>query len=351
MAKNMQAVAKTKPGPGLELIEAPIPQPKANEILVKVKACSLCGTNVHIYDWHPPWDVRFKDFPRIEGHELGGEIIEKGNDVQGFEIGDLVGADSHIACWHCHQCLIGKAHICANLKFFGIDVDGSFAEYMVLPAANAWKTPKSFPPEYAALQESIGNSVYTIHTQAEYIIGKNVTIFGTGPTGLFATGLAKLAGAAKIIVIAGTEEHKGIAKKMGADVIIDRHKEDVVKRIMDETNGHGSDVLLEMSGAQEAIEQGFKSLRQGGNAALLGLPSKPVTIDWSKLLVLKDARIRGIYGREMFKTWEITTGLLNSKKLDISPVITHRYKLSEFANAYETMKSGKCGKVVMFPGK
>ncbi len=349
MAEKMQAVAKTKPGKGLELIEAPVPKPKEDELLLKIKACSLCGTDVHIYNWDSPWDTRFKEFPRILGHELCGEVLEVGKHAKGFEAGDFVAAESHIACGTCYQCLVGKAHICANLKFFGVHVDGSFAEYMVMPAVNAWKTPKSFPPEIATLQESLGNSVYTVHTQAKEIFGKYVTIFGGGPTGQFAVALAKLAGAAKIMMITGTEEHQAIAKKMGADVIVDRHKEDIVKRILEETNNQGADVMLEMSGSGEAIEQGFQSLRQGGSVALLGLPSKPITLDWSRYQVLKDANVKGIYGREMFRTWEITSNLLKSGKLDIRPVITHKYKLSEFAKAFETMQSGKCGKVIMYP--
>ena len=203
------------------------------------------------------------------------------------------------------------------------------------------------PPEIATLQESLGNSVYTVYSGE--IVGKNVVIFGPGPTGLFATGLCRVAGAAKIMIVGGSRIHLDIAKKMGADVIINRHEDDVIKRILEETDGLGSDVLLEMSGSPVAIEQGFKSLRSGGNVVALGLPSGQVNLDWSNDIVLKLANIQGISGREMFSTWHTMSRILSSGKLDISPIITHKFKLEEIDKAMEAAKSREAGKIILYP--
>jgi threonine 3-dehydrogenase len=237
-------------------------------------------------------------------------------------------------------------HICENVKFFSIDVNGFFAPYAVMPATNAWKNPASLKPEIATLKESMGNSVYTV-SEAR-VKGKNVVIFGLGPTGLFATGIAKAMGAEKVIVVGGTDLHRRIAKKVGADTVVNRHEEDAIKRIKEETNDKGPDAVLEMSGAVSAIQQSVDVVRPTGIVCLLGLPTQEVALDVSKKIVLKDITFRGIYGRKMWDTWKITSDLLDNKKLDITPIITHKLKLSEFEKGIEVMKKGECGKVVMF---
>lgn len=257
----MKAVRKLKPSPGLDLTKIDIPNIGPNDVLVKVKACSLCGTDIHIYNWDHPWDERIKP-PRTLGHEVCGDIVEVGEDVSSFSVGDYVSAESHIYCGKCFQCRIGNRNICVNMKLLGVDVDGGFAEYVSLPESILWKNPKDMPPEFATLQESLGNSVYTVFSGE--VTGKNVAIFGVGPTGQFAIALCRVAGAAKVMVVGGTKFHLDLAEKMGADVLINRHEEDVVKRILEETDGIGSDVFLEMSGSPIAINQGLKSLRPEG---------------------------------------------------------------------------------------
>jgi threonine 3-dehydrogenase len=346
MTEKMIAIRKIKPAPGLELQEIEIPKPGKDELLIKVEACSMCGTDIHIYNWEPPWSTGRFVPPKTLGHEVCGTVIEKGKAVTNIDIGDSVSAESHIFCSACDQCKRGNAHICENLKFFSIDTDGFFAPYAILPVQNAWKNPKNMKHEIATLQESMGNSVYTVSSQN--VKDKIMAVFGCGPTGLFAIGIARSMGAAKIIAVAGTDLHMKIAKKMGADVIINRHNEDPIKTIMDGTDGRGVDVALEMSGAPEALNQALKVVRPVGSVAVLGLPTKDVTIDVSKLIVLKDLTFRGIYGRKIWDTWEITSQLLKSG-LDISPIITHRLKLENFEEGIQAMKSGQCGKVVMRP--
>jgi threonine 3-dehydrogenase len=342
--EKMLAVRKMKPAPGLELSEVEVPSPKEGELLVKVRACSMCGTDIHIYNWEPPWSTGRFVPPKTLGHEVCGEITEVGKQVKGFAAGDLVAAESHIFCGKCAQCKRGNQHICENLKFFSIDTDGFFAKYAIIPVQNAWKS-NGMKPEIATLQESMGNSVYTVSSQN--VKGKSVAVFGCGPTGLFAIGAAKKMGAEKIIAVAGTKIHMGIAKKMGADVVIDRHEKDVVKTILDETS-KGPDVCLEMSGSPEALNQALKVVRPVGSIAVLGLPTKEVSIDVAKNIVLKDLTFRGIYGRKIWDTWKITSRLLKDG-LDIAPIITHRLKLEQFEKGVEAMKSGQCGKVVMTP--
>lgn len=343
----MKAVRKTRKGPGLELVTIPVPEPKKHEVLVKVKACSLCGTDVHIYNWEHPWSEGRIRPPRTTGHEICGVVEDAGSEVTLLNEGDLVSAESHIFDGKCMQCRMGNMHTCENLKFFGVDVDGFFAEYAIIPETNVWKNPREMPPEIATLQESIGNSVYTVFSNE--VTAKTVAVFGAGPTGLFAVGLLKASGAALIIAIAGSKLHLELAERMGADVAINRHEADAVKEILEITGGKGVDVFLEMSGSGDALNQGLKALRPRGSASILGLPTKDVCIDIAKDFVMKDINVRGIYGRKIWDTWLTTSRLLSSGRFDPSPVITHRIKLDDFEKGIEAMKKGEAGKVVMFP--
>lgn len=343
----MKAVRKMKKAPGLGLADIPVPVPKGYEVLVKVKACSLCGTDVHIYDWEHPWSEGRIFPPRTIGHEICGEVIETGSGVALVQEGDLVSAESHIFDGKCMQCRMGNMHICENLKFFGVDVDGFFAEYAVIPETNVWKNPDDMKPEIATLQESIGNSVYTVFSHE--VAAKTVAVFGAGPTGLFAAGLLRAAGAACIIAVAGSKLHLDLVRKMGADFVINRHESDPVKAIMELTEGKGVDVFLEMSGSGAALNQGLKTLRPRGQASILGLPTKDVCVDMAKDVVMKDITVRGIYGRKIWDTWLTTSKLLSAGRFDPSPVITHRLRLDDFEKGIEAMKKGEAGKVVMLP--
>ncbi len=335
-----------KAAPGFELKEIDIPKVGDNDVLVKVKACSVCGTDVHIYNNDPPWDSRIKP-PRTIGHEFTGVVEKTGKNVKRIKVGDTVANESHVFCGKCFQCKMGRIHTCQNIKALGIDQDGSYADYIACPEDNVFKISPNIPPHIATLHESLGNSVYTVYSAPSK--DQTVVIFGPGPNGLFSTILEKYWGAKKVIVVGGTQEHLNLAKKCGADVVINRHNEDVLDRIKEETNGNGADVFLETSGSPAAIEQGLKSLRSGGHAVLLGLPKEKVTLDFSKDIVLKDITIKGIYGREIPKTWDVMKKLFADKKFDVSPVVTHKFKLEEFEKAIKIMSEGKGGKVVMFP--
>lgn len=347
MKKEMIAVRKLRPAPGFELVTTEVRKPKAGEVLIKVKACSMCGTDVHLYDWTPPWSEGRFIPPKTIGHEVCGEVVEVGKGVTTLVPGDLVSAESHIPDWRCFQCQLGNYHICENLKFISIDIDGFFAEYAILPEANAWKNPKDMPIEIATLQESLGNSVYTVYSGD--IVGRTVSVFGCGPTGLFAIALAKAAGASKIIAIGGTKYRLDLAKKMGADITINRHEKNVVEEIMNLTSGLGTDVFLEMSGSGEALNQGLRALRPAGRASILGLPERDVSLNISRDIVMKNIDIKGIYGRKIWETWILTSRLLSSRRLDVRPIITHRLKLEDYEKGIQAMKTGKSGKVVMFP--
>ncbi len=357
---TMQAVRKLKAEPGFEFVEIPVPEPGPTDLLIKIRATSMCGTDVHIYNWEPPWSTGRFVPPKTLGHEVCGEVVEVGSSVNSlqssvsgsqfseFQIGDSVSAESHIACGACDQCQNGNGHICRNLKFFSIDTDGFWADYAILPAVSAWKNPKTMRPEIATLQESMGNSVYTV--ESSHVKGKIVAIFGLGPTGLFSTAIAKAMGAEKVFCIAGSQIHFRIAKQVGADRLIDRHREDPLKALMDATNGKGVDVALEMSGAETALQQALAAVKPTGQVTVLGLPTKPISIAVSKQIVLKDLTLRGIYGRKIWDTWKTTSRLLASG-LDIEPIISHRLKLSEFRTGLEAMQTGQSGKVVMTPGR
>lgn len=344
--EKMIAVRKMNPAPGLELSETEVPEPGKGKLLVEVTATSMCGTDVHIYNWEPPFGPGRLNPPITIGHEVVGKVIGIGEGVEGFADGDSVSAESHIYDNTCNTCKLGNVHICENIKFYGVDTNGFWAKYALIDISTAWKNPPSLPPEIATLQESMGNSVYTV--EESNVKDKDVVIFGTGPTGLFSIAIAKAMGARKVMVVYGSDMHGKISKQMGADNLINRHEKDPVKEVLELTEGKGADVVLEMSGAEQAINNALDAVRPVGMVTVLGLPPKPLTIDISKKIVLKDLTFRGIYGRRIWDTWKTTSRLL-SEGLDITPIITHRLKLDEFEKGIEAMKSGQSGKVVFFP--
>ncbi|MBS3069331.1 L-threonine 3-dehydrogenase [Candidatus Micrarchaeota archaeon] len=350
MAK-MMALQKPTAAAGAKLIEAEIPKCGPLDVLVSVKATSICGTDVHIYEWDAWAAGRIKP-PLIFGHEMAGEVIEVGNTVKGFSVGDHVSAETHISCGACFQCRTGNSHICEQVKILGVDTQGVFAEYVALPASNAWKNDKSFPHDVATAQEPLGNAVHTVFDGDDAnLAGQTVTMFGCGPIGTVACAVCKAAGANKVIAIDINDYKLSLAKKFGADVLINASTQDVVKEVLAQTNGKGADVFLEMSGAPSAFSQGLKSLRAGGRASILGIPSKPVEINLATEIVFKSAKIQGINGRLMYKTWYRAASLLSSGKVKLQELVTHKFPMSEFEKAFETMMSGKSGKIVMYPGK
>jgi threonine 3-dehydrogenase len=344
----MRAVWKRKPAPGFEMGTAPIPTIGPREILIKVRATSVCGTDTHIHAWDY-WASHRLHPPIIVGHELCGTIVEVGADVTGLRVGDFVSAESHIPCEMCPQCRTGQRHICANLKILGVDIQGSFAEYLALPALCAWKNPPDMKPEIASIMEPLGNAVYA--TLAEPVVGKRVVVLGGGPIGLWSIGIAKAAGARQVIMTIKQEYSRKLAEAMGADSVLHVDQVDTVEAIRDLTGGHGADVVLEMSGATQAIRQGLEVVTKGGRFTAFGIPSGPVEIDLARDIIFKGARIIGINGRLMFDTWVQMAGLLESGALDPMPVITHTLPLEEVERAVHMMTTPDrdCGKVVLLP--
>jgi threonine 3-dehydrogenase len=346
--EKMLSVWKSSPKEGLEVKETNVPKIKDDEVLVKVKATSICGTDIHIYKWDQWAQNRIgKNIPYIFGHEISGEIAELGKNVRGLNIGDHVSAETHISCGYCFQCRTGNEHICENVKILGVDTNGTFAQYLALPYRNAWVNDKKIPHWVATAQEPLGNAVHTVFDGD--IAGKTVTIFGMGPIGVCAVGLCKLAGAEKVIALDHHESRLKFAKDFGADVLINNGEAgvDVKKEIMDATNGKGADVFLEMAGSAQAMKDGLATLRAGGRASILGVFSKPFEIDVTNDIVFKGIRMSGINGRKMFDTWYKTKALL--PKIKLERLVTHRLKLSEIEKGFQILMKREGMKVVLEP--
>jgi threonine 3-dehydrogenase len=348
---TMRALRKTRPGPGAELVQVPIPEPGEGEVLVRVHATSLCGTDLHIYEWNEWAQRRIRRIPMTFGHEVAGTVEAVGPEVHHLQPGTFVAAETHIACGHCTTCRTGRAHICENLRILGVDTDGVFAEHVVIPAANAWIVGDGIDPDVASIMEPFGNGVHaTFGTEGGEDLATNpVAVIGCGPIGLFAVGIARAAGAWKVVAIEPNDDRRALAGKMGADLLVDPKHEDPVGAVLEATGGTGAEVVLEMSGNPKAIDQGTRMLARGGRMSLLGLPDGPVTLDLNDQVIFKEARLQGITGREMFRTWQQTTTLLSTGRVDVSPVITHRFPLERFAEAFETAASGHAAKVIMLP--
>ena len=343
---TMQAVVKAQGAPGIEIREVPVPRPGAGEVLVKVSAASVCGTDLHIYNWDP-WAQGRIHPPLIPGHEFAGAVAAVGPGVTTVKEGDLVSAEMHVACGKCLQCRTGLAHVCQFVRILGVDANGAFASYAVIPESNIWKLSPAIPPDYASLLDPLGNAVHTVLSGP--IAARTVAITGCGAIGLFSIAVAKACGAAKVFAIEVNAHRRSVAARMGADLVLDPTTENVVARICEATGNTGVDVLLEMSGVQSAMALGFEVLRTGGRASLLGIPSKPVELDFARDIIFKGATVLGINGRKMFETWFQMEALLAANKLDLEPVITHRLRLNQFAEAMKLLQSGEAIKVVLKP--
>ena len=348
MSDKMLAVMKKERTPGAELEMVDIPKIKPDEVLVKVKATSICGTDAHIYSWDE-WAAARINPPMIFGHEFAGEVVQVGSLVKRIRVGDFISAETHVPCGHCFQCLTGKQHICQNLSILGVDIDGCFAEYAAIPEVCAWRNDKGIAPEIASVQEPFGNATYTV--MESEVSAKIIAIMGDGPIACFATGIARAVGAAQIFAVGEYPYRVNLLKKMGADVALSILTHDPVKEIMDATSGQGVDVVLEMTGVQGAIDNGFKVLKKGGTFTAFGIPSSRIEFDLANGVVFKGAKIIGINGRLMFDTWFQLSNLLKFKKVDVSPVITHKMPLKDFHKGMEAVVSSKkeVGKVVFFP--
>ena len=342
--KTMRALVKAKAAPGMEMREVPVPEIRATDVLVAVETASVCGTDLHIFHWDEWAQARIKP-PYIPGHEFCGTVAAVGELVQGISVGDFVSAEMHVACGHCLQCRSGQAHVCQFVKILGVDADGAFADYVRIPASNVWKLDPAIPRDFGSLFDPFGNAVHTVLSGA--IAGQTVAVTGCGPIGLFSIAVAKACGAARIFAIEPNEQRRELAKKMGADVLLDPVMDNVEQMVKDATGGNGVDVLLEMSGHPSAIKQGFRLLRMGGRASLLGIPSRPVEMDMANALIFKGATVHGINGRKMYETWFQAEALLRGGRIDIAPVITHRLPLEQFDQAMHLLESGEASKILL----
>lgn len=346
---KMKALAKTRPAPGLELIETDVPTPGPHDVLIKVTAASICGTDVHIYRWDEWSQHRIKP-PLILGHEFAGEIVALGEAVSGLEVGMPVSAEGHIVDHTCAACRAGQAHLCRNTQVIGIDRHGAFAEYVLVPAENVWVNAPETPPEIASLQDPFGNAVHTAF--AFDLAGQHVLVNGCGPIGLMAIPVARAIGAKTIFATDINDQRLALARQMGADYTLNPRQQDIVAEIRAATDGDGVDVVLEMSGAAPAIRTALEALRPGGKVAALGLVGNTLELDWSDLIVIKGATVQGIYGRKIWDTWYRMRALLQTGAVDLQPLITHRITLDEFERGFELlMNPGDevVAKVVMYP--
>lgn len=346
MPNSMLAVVKPEAAPGAEIREVKVPGFGRLDVLVKVKVASICGTDLHIYEWDR-WAQSRIHPPLIPGHEFCGEVVAYGDEVSSVKEGDFVSAEMHVACGKCLQCRTGEAHICQNVKIIGVDTDGAFAEYVVIPESNIWKLDPAIPPEYASILDPLGNAVHTV--LAGEIAAKTVAVTGTGPIGLFAIAVARAVGATTIFAIEVNEHRRSVAKKMKADYVIDPSREDARAIVMENTGGLGVDVVLEMAGHPDAIRAAFDIVRRGGRISLLGLTSKPISLNFSEDIIFKGITVQGINGRRMYQTWYQMTALLKAGKLDLHPVITDRIAMKDFSKAMERLKTGEASKILVYP--
>jgi threonine 3-dehydrogenase len=346
MVVMMRAVVKPGPGPGLQMREMPAPRPGRGEVLLQVKAASICGTDLHIRNWDP-WAADRMVPPVVVGHEMCGVVVGHGDEVTGPPLGTLVSVESHVVCGTCVLCRTGKGHLCLQTRILGVHRNGVFADFVVVPEVNCWPDPPGMPLSIASLQENFGNAVHTAATPA--VAGRKVLVTGCGPVGVMAIAAARALGARSVLASDVSDYRLAMARAMGAEAVFNPTQVDLEAEVMAATDGDGVDVLLEMSGVASAIDQGFRLLHPGGEAALLGLFSRPITFDFDDRIVFKGATVHGIVGRRLWATWYQMRAMLRAHAVDLSPVVTHRFALEDFAAAFDLMASGACGKVVMFP--
>jgi threonine 3-dehydrogenase len=341
---TMWAIQKPSPAPGLKRIAAPIPAVGPTDVRIRVTAFAICGTDLHIVEWDR-WAASRIQPPLVFGHEFTGVVESVGPEVELVRPGDRVTGETHVYCGLCYACRRGLAHLCQNVKILGVDRQGAFADYVVIPQQNVWKLHPDIPEEVAAIHDPLGNAVHT--ALAGPVAGLRFAVFGCGPIGCFAVGVLKAAGASWVAAVDKNPLRLELAERMGADLMLHVEKDNVVRSILDATGGSGVDGMLEMSGSASAFQDGFEALANGGRVSLLGIPSKPLEIDVAKEIIFRGATVQGINGRLIFDTWYRMEALLRSGKLDVRPVITHVLGWSDFEKAVELQRSGQAGKIVL----
>lgn len=339
--EKMIALVKEKAGRGLWMREVPVPSVGKNEVKIKIKKTAICGTDLHIYNWDE-WSQKTIKTPMTIGHEYVGEIVEMGEDVQGFSIGERVTGEGHVVCGRCRNCLAGKGHLCREAKGVGVHRDGAFAEYLVIPATNVWKCIDSIPDDMYAIFDPYGNAT---HTALSYdVVGEDVLITGAGPIGIMAAAITKFRGARHTVITDINDYRLDLAKKFGV-VTVNTKKQDLGEVMKSLNIREGFDIGLEMSGSAIAFNQMIANMVNGGRIAMLGIPKNDMLIEWDEV-VFRCLNIRGIYGRQMYETWYKMSAMIEGG-LDISPVITHHFDVRDFEKGFEAMNSGSSGKVIL----
>jgi len=337
----MKALVKKKPEKGLWLEDVPVPEIGINDVLIKIQKTSICGTDVHIYQWDK-WSQKTIKTPMTIGHEFVGTIENLGSNVKDFEIGDLVSGEGHVVCGRCRNCLAGRRHLCRDPKGIGVNRDGAYAEYLSIPVANVWYCDKNISTDVLSCFDPLGNAAHTALSFG--VVGEDVLITGAGPIGCMAAAIAKQVGARYVVVTDVNPYRLELAKKMGATLTVDVSKETIAEAQQKLGMKEGFDVGMEMSGNSSALKSMIEAMAHGGKIALLGI-LPPTEIDWD-YIVFNGLTIKGIYGRKMYETWYKITMLIQSG-LDINPVITHRFNYTEFEKGFQAILSGKSGKVVL----
>ena len=338
----MKSLAKLHAKQGIWLTQSVKPKLGHNDLLIKIKKTAICGTDIHIYNWDD-WAKKTIPVPMVVGHEYAGEVVGIGLEVKGFDIGDRVSGEGHITCGHCRNCRGGRTHLCRNTIGVGVDRPGSFAEYLVIPAYNAFKLPDEISDDLAAIFDPFGNAV---HTALSFdLVGEDVLITGAGPIGIMAAAVAKHVGARHVVITDVNEFRLDLATKMGATRAVNVSKQSLTEVMAELGMTEGFDVGMEMSGVPTAFTDMLANMNNGGKIAMLGIPGEDMAIDWSQV-IFKGLTIKGIYGREMFETWYKMASLIQSG-LDLSPIITHHFSIDDFQQGFDAMRSGQSGKVIL----
>jgi threonine 3-dehydrogenase len=338
----MKALAKLHAEPGIWMTDAEKPEYGYNDLLIRIKKSAICGTDIHIFKWDE-WSQKTVPVPMVVGHEYAGVVAAMGDGVKGFRVGDRVSGEGHITCGYCRNCRAGRRHLCRNTLGVGVNRPGSFAEYLVIPADNAFKLPDDISDDMAAIFDPFGNAV---HTALSFdLVGEDVLITGAGPIGIMAAAICRHVGARHVVITDVNHYRLDLAKKMGATRAVDVSNENLRDVMAELGMKEGFDVGLEMSGMPSALNQMLDTMNHGGKIAMLGIPAKPIAIDWN-LVIFKGLIIKGIYGREMFETWYKMAALLQSG-LDLTPILTHQFAIDDYQQAFELMASGQSGKVVL----
>jgi threonine 3-dehydrogenase len=338
----MKALVKQQAAPGMWMADIPEPVVGPNDVLIKINKTAICGTDMHIYKWDA-WAQRTIKVPMAVGHEYCGRIVDMGSEVRGFSVGDRVSGEGHITCGYCRNCKAGRRHLCRNTVGVGVDRQGCFAEYLVIPSVNAFKLTPAITDDMASILDPFGNATHT--ALAFNMVGEDVLITGAGPIGIMAVAIARFVGARHVVITDVNEYRLGLAKKMGATRTVNITKEKLDDVMQTLAMQEGFDVGLEMSGNPQALRELLRTMHHGGSVALLGIPPDETAIDWN-MVIFKGLTMKGIYGREMFETWYKMAAMLQSG-LDISPIITHHLPVQDFLQGFEIMGSGQSGKVIL----